>query len=236
MADEQAGTNGIEPVETDIQTTADVATWGDGAPRGGRAVMNRVLKDGAKVPMFFGQTLIRSLRDQGYSSITSALCEIIDNAIQWSAENIHIYFRQTGGRGAYTIDVAVLDDGKGIRLDRIIEDAVASLPHDPAGIARAVRSGARRARHRRAARRLAAHLISPAAQPDAEHASIWRQAWARFGGVFSTTDQRLLLSSETTARQAPRPGAERTRLSRLRSSASYRRMHHEILAIEHEPT
>ncbi|WP_130731590.1 hypothetical protein [Komagataeibacter xylinus] len=99
MADKQAGTNGIKPVETDIQTTADVATWEDGAPRGGRAVMNRVLKDGAKVPMFFGQTLIRSLRDQGYSSTTSALCEIIDNAIQWSAENIHIYFRQTGGRG-----------------------------------------------------------------------------------------------------------------------------------------
>jgi hypothetical protein len=106
--------DGVEPIETDIQAAADIATWGDSAPRGGKSVMNRVLKDGAKVPMFFGQTLIRSLRDQGYSSTTSALCEIIDNSIQWGADNIHIYFRQTGGRGEYNIDVAVLDDGKGM--------------------------------------------------------------------------------------------------------------------------
>lgn len=106
--------DGVEPIETDIQADADVATWGDSAPRGGKAVMNRVLKDGAKVPMFFGQTLIRSLRDQGYSSTTSALCEIVDNAIQWGAANVHIYFRQSGGKGDYNIDVAVLDDGKGM--------------------------------------------------------------------------------------------------------------------------
>ncbi|AJD41687.1 ATP-binding domain-containing protein [Rhizobium gallicum bv. gallicum R602sp] len=76
--------------------------------------MNRVLKDGAKVPMFFGQTLIRSLRDQGYSSTTSALCEIIDNSIQWGASNVRVFFRQAGGKGDYNIDVAVLDDGKGM--------------------------------------------------------------------------------------------------------------------------
>jgi len=111
---DQIEINGVEPIETDIQAAADVATWGDNAPRGGKAVMTRVLKDGAKVPMFFGQTLIRSLRDQGYSSTTSALCEVIDNSIQWGAENIHVYFRQSGGRGDYTIDVAVLDDGRGM--------------------------------------------------------------------------------------------------------------------------
>jgi hypothetical protein len=106
--------DGVDPIETDIQAAADVATWGDTAPRGGKVVMSRVLKDGAKVPMFFGQTLIRSLRDQGYSSTTSALCEIVDNSIQWGANNVRIYFRQSGGKGEYTIDVAVLDDGKGM--------------------------------------------------------------------------------------------------------------------------
>lgn len=114
MTNENSDIDGVEPIETDIQAAADVATWGDGAPRGGKVVMSRVLKDGAKVPMFFGQTLIRSLRDQGYSSTTSALCEIVDNSIQWGASNVHIYFRQSGGKGDYAIDVAVLDDGKGM--------------------------------------------------------------------------------------------------------------------------
>lgn len=49
--------------------------WGDDAPRGGRAVMNRILKDQATVPLFFAKTLIQSLRDVGYNNTTAALCE-----------------------------------------------------------------------------------------------------------------------------------------------------------------
>ena len=37
-------------------------TWGDDAPRGGKAVLNRIIKEKATVPLFFGQTLISSLR------------------------------------------------------------------------------------------------------------------------------------------------------------------------------
>lgn len=59
--------------------------WGDDAPRGGKSVLNRILKDGANVPLFLGQTLINSLRDLGYNSTISALCEHVDNAIQWGA-------------------------------------------------------------------------------------------------------------------------------------------------------
>ena len=59
--------------------------WGVGAPRGARTVIGRVLKDGAKVPLFLGQTLINSLRDFGYNSTTSALCEHVDNAQPWSS-------------------------------------------------------------------------------------------------------------------------------------------------------
>src|SRR5437016_842454 len=75
--------------------------WGDDAPKGGKAVLNRIIKEKATVPLFFGQTLIQSLRDMGYSSTTSALCEHVDNAIQWGATEVRVYFRQTGKKGAY---------------------------------------------------------------------------------------------------------------------------------------
>lgn len=43
--------------------------WGKHAPRGGKSVLNRVLKEGTRVPLFLGQTFINSLRDLGYSRI-----------------------------------------------------------------------------------------------------------------------------------------------------------------------
>ena len=88
--------------------------WADDAPKGGRTVLNRMLKDSANVPLFFAQTLVSSLRDQGYNDTTSALCEHVDNAIQAKASEVRIYFRQIGKRGAYTTDVAVLDNGAGM--------------------------------------------------------------------------------------------------------------------------
>jgi hypothetical protein len=88
--------------------------WGAGAPRGGRVVLNRILKDGAKVPLFLGQTLVNSLRDLGYTSTTSALCEHVDNAIQWGATEIRVYFHQTGHRGDFKIATLVYDNGSGM--------------------------------------------------------------------------------------------------------------------------
>jgi hypothetical protein len=49
--------------------------WAADAPRGGKTVMNRILKENATVPLFFAQTLIASLRNLGYNTTTSALCE-----------------------------------------------------------------------------------------------------------------------------------------------------------------
>jgi len=99
------------PVAEDQEFSPD---WGDTAPRGGRTVLNRVLKDGAKVPLFLGQTLVQSLRDLGYSSTTSAICEHVDNSIQWGATEVRVYFHQSGKRGAYKLDVLVLDNGNGM--------------------------------------------------------------------------------------------------------------------------
>lgn len=105
------GTPGI-----DVAPTVDLQgpTWGDEAPRGGKAVLNRIIKEKATVPLFFGQTLISSLRDVGYNSTTSALCEHVDNAIQWGATEVRVYFRQSGKKGAYETDVLVLDNGSGM--------------------------------------------------------------------------------------------------------------------------
>ena len=88
--------------------------WGASSPRGGRTVINRILKDGAKVPLFLGQSLINSLRDLGYSSTTSAICEHVDNAIQWGATEVRVFFHQTGKRGNYRIDCLVQDNGQGM--------------------------------------------------------------------------------------------------------------------------
>lgn len=93
---------------------ADAANWGPGAPRGGQAVLNRFLKQKAAVPLFFAQTMIASLRDVGYNNTTSAVCEHVDNAIGAGANEIRVFFRQTGKRGDYEIDAAVYDNGHGM--------------------------------------------------------------------------------------------------------------------------
>jgi hypothetical protein len=102
--------------EDSVLEIADSAAlnWGPNTPRGGKTVMNRVLKDGATVPLFFAQTLIASLRDVGYNHTTSALCEHVDNAIAAGASEIRIFFRQSGRKGALETDAAVYDNGRGM--------------------------------------------------------------------------------------------------------------------------
>ena len=91
-----------------------VPQWGEKAPKGGRTVLNRIIKEGANVPLFLGQTLIHSLRHLGYNDPTSAFCEHVDNAIQWGATEIRVYIHQTGKKGNYRIDGLVYDDGSGM--------------------------------------------------------------------------------------------------------------------------
>jgi hypothetical protein len=88
--------------------------WASDAPRGGRAVLTRILKESATVPLFFAQTLVQSLRDVGYNTTTSALCEHVDNAIEAGAAIVRVYFRQTGRRGAHETDILVYDNGRGM--------------------------------------------------------------------------------------------------------------------------
>lgn len=108
---------------TDNETHAEVnpstaareePRWADDAPRGGRTVFNRVLKDATAVPLFLAQTFVQSLRDVGYDSTTSALCEHVDNSIGADAEEVRIYFRQTGRKDSSQTDVLVYDNGRGM--------------------------------------------------------------------------------------------------------------------------
>lgn len=100
----------------EMGTEAERATprWAPDAPRGGRAVLTRVLKESAVVPLFLGQNFVQSLRDVGYDSTTSALCEHVDNSIGAGATEVRIYFRQVGRRGALQTDVLVYDNGPGM--------------------------------------------------------------------------------------------------------------------------
>ncbi len=106
----------LQEAEVPLREIQDQITdsWSNDAPRGGKAVMNRMIKENSTVPLFFAQTLIQSLRDVGYNHTTSALCEHVDNAYQAGASEIRIFFRQTSKREGGTTDVAVYDNGKGM--------------------------------------------------------------------------------------------------------------------------
>ena len=101
-------TNDTTPVDS---SNTDIVNWSDDAPRGGKAVLNRILKEKATVPLFFAQTLVASLRDVGYNHTTSALCEHVDNAIEAGATEIRIFFRQAGKRGDYELTPPFMTTG-----------------------------------------------------------------------------------------------------------------------------
>ncbi|HEX3532241.1 MAG TPA: ATP-binding protein [Thermoanaerobaculia bacterium] len=88
--------------------------WGPGTPRGAKAVFTRIIKEGANVPLFIGQTLVNALRDLGYNDTTSALCEFVDNSVQWGAREVRVYFNESGKKNQKRFDVLVFDDGVGM--------------------------------------------------------------------------------------------------------------------------
>jgi hypothetical protein len=120
MSDMTVNTNTEAALEQDesvpvVDTRkAGALTWGEESPKGGRTVMHRALREDATVPLFLAQTFIQSLRDVGYDSTISALCEHVDNSIGAGAKNIRAYIRQTGRQPQQRIDIAVQDDGSGM--------------------------------------------------------------------------------------------------------------------------
>jgi len=106
-----------QTMDTEIGGTtlsAPETQWGADAPKGARAVFSRIVKEGANVPLFLGQTMISALRDLGYNHTTSAICEHVDNSYQWGAQDVRLYFHEKGKKGARKVDVLVLDNGVGM--------------------------------------------------------------------------------------------------------------------------
>lgn len=116
-------------------------------------------------------------------------------------------------------------DANDVRLDRIIDGITVGTAEEPAGIERAVKSHARRERNRQRARNMTRHAFMPVGTPNPEQTLIWKQAWTHFGEAFSGRALRLLIQSETTTASTPMTGIDRTRLSRIRSSAAYKAVH-----------
>ncbi len=100
--------------ELGITPSSPETQWGADAPKGARAVFSRIIKEGANVPLFLGQTMINALRDLGYNHTTSAVCEHVDNSFQWGSQDVRLYFHEKGKKGARKIDVLVVDNGVGM--------------------------------------------------------------------------------------------------------------------------
>ncbi len=104
----------VNEVGVEQSTMAPEHQWGAGAPKGARTVFSRMIKEGANVPLFLGQTVVNALRDLGYNNTTSAICEHVDNSFQWGAAEVRVYFYEKGKKGSRKIDVLILDNGVGM--------------------------------------------------------------------------------------------------------------------------
>jgi hypothetical protein len=80
-----------------------------------RAYARRLLADKFDFSIVVGKAFVRGMRDIGYKSTGTAIDELIDNAVQASAQNVHVVFGydDEGGSNKPTA-VAVIDDGHGM--------------------------------------------------------------------------------------------------------------------------
>ncbi|MHC4346689.1 MAG: ATP-binding protein, partial [Planctomycetota bacterium] len=80
-----------------------------------RAYARRLLADKFDFSIVVGKAFVRGMRDIGYKSTGTAIDELIDNAVQASAQNVHVVFGydDEGGANKPTA-VAVIDDGHGM--------------------------------------------------------------------------------------------------------------------------
>ena len=71
-------------------------------------------------PLVRSDTFIRATRDTGYRSTAFAIAELVDNAIQASAENVSIIVGRSGQDDA-GISVTVVDDGAGMTAEQMAQ-------------------------------------------------------------------------------------------------------------------
>jgi hypothetical protein len=76
-------------------------------------LIDKLEKSGFGWDLIVGDAFVRGMRDIGYKSTSYAVAELVDNAIQASANRIDIIFGFNGG--AKPTKLAVIDDGYGMR-------------------------------------------------------------------------------------------------------------------------
>ena len=82
---------------------------------GGKEVVKRARKDGAPrppIPRADPYQLAPGFGVQQHH--VGAGAEHVDNALQWGATEVRVYFRQTGKQGKQRIDAPVYDNGRGM--------------------------------------------------------------------------------------------------------------------------
>ena len=73
-----------------------------------------------KFGLTVGEAFVRGIRDIGYKSTGTALDELIDNARQAGAANVHIIFGYDGSRSdKKPSEILIIDDGHGMEADMI---------------------------------------------------------------------------------------------------------------------
>jgi hypothetical protein len=118
-------------------------------------------------------------------------------------------------------DSIAQSDADDVRLDCIVEGIAHDAGEEAVVVERAVRSNARKERSRKQARTLTEHALRPSSIPSPEQALIWRQSWTQFEQAVSTSELHLLIQGDIELRTVPMTGAERTRLSRIKSSTGF---------------
>jgi hypothetical protein len=79
-----------------------------------RAYVAKLEDEGSHFDLMAAASFVRGMRELGYKSNAHALDELIDNAEQAGAANVHIAFGFTGESDAKPAELAVIDDGHGM--------------------------------------------------------------------------------------------------------------------------
>lgn len=80
-----------------------------------KAYVEKLTKSNFKFGLTVGTAFVRGIRDIGYKHTGTALDELIDNAFEAGASNVHVILNDDGtGRGGNVTQIAVLDDGSGM--------------------------------------------------------------------------------------------------------------------------
>lgn len=84
-----------------------------------RAYVRRKEADNFDFSLVVADAFVRGIRDIGYKNTATALDELVDNALQAEAENIHVVFGFDKQSDAKPTQIAVIDDGHGMDPEMI---------------------------------------------------------------------------------------------------------------------